>query len=171
MTARPLSAAILLALLAGCVQVPPPPPAPALGLFWQGAGDWSVNRFPIDGTFYCSATRGTFGPDFAFNETPNGVVGWNVTDTTGRALPGAAYPVTLAFSPGGQLHYTASLQAPTRLGNLPADSLTTAALPQAIAQASSVQISSPGLGPLGRFGLSGSSEAMANLDRCAHGAL
>jgi hypothetical protein len=167
---RLMTTAALVALLSGCVP-PPAPQAPALGLFWQGAGDWSVNRFPIDGTFYCSATRGTFGPDFALNETPAGVVGWNVTDTTGRAAPGTVYPVTLRFLPGGELHYTAAVQAPTRLASLPADAATAAAFPRDVAASRSVEISSAVLGRFGEFGLSGSAEVLAQLDRCAHGAL
>jgi hypothetical protein len=168
---RLLSAAALLALLAGCAPPIAVPPAPAMGLFWQGGGDWSVNRFPLGGAFYCSATRGSFGPDFAFNETQDGVVGWNVTDTTGHAVPGTVYPVTLTFTPGGVLKYTATLQAPTRLASLPADPATTVALTHDIPNAEFVEIKSASLGAFGRFGLTGSAEAMTQLDHCAHGAL
>ena len=144
-------------------------PQPMPGLFWQG-GDWSVNRFPLDGSFYCSATRGSFGPDFAFNEQSNGVVGWNATDTTGRAALGVTYPVTLTFVPGGTLRFDAFLQSPTRLASLPADPQTTAALARDIALANSVELRSDVLGDIGHFGLAGASEAIAQLGRCAHGA-
>jgi len=170
-TLRPLPLAALLAALAGCAPPIQVPPTPAMGLFWQGGGDWSVNRFPLGGSFYCSATRGSFGPDFAFNETPTGVVGWNVTDTTGHAVPGTVYPVTLTFTPGGVLTFSATLQAPTRLASLPADAPATAALARDIANAEYVEVKSPALGAFGRFGLSGAAEAMTQLDHCAHGAL
>ena len=144
-------------------------PQPMPGLFWEG-GDWSVNRFPLEGSFYCSATRGSFGPDFAFNEQPNGAVGWNATDTTGRAVPGIAYPVTLTFVPGGALRFDAFLQSPTRLASLPADPQTAAVLAREIGSANSVELRSAALGDIGRFGLAGAAEAVAQLDRCAHGA-
>ncbi len=171
LSARLLSACALAAALAGCV---PPPRSiavgPQPGLFWSEGG-WSVNRIPLPGSFYCSAVRDTFGPDLAFIEPAGGPVGWNVTDTTGRAVPGATYPIVMRFDPVGTLRFAGYLREQTRLTNGDMDPGTAEALPRYASSAASVVISSPALGPLGRFGLQGSAAAIAALDRCAHGAL
>jgi hypothetical protein len=165
---RACAALLLAAGLAGCV--PPPPIGPQPGLFWSERG-WSVNRYPLPGGFYCTAVRDTFGPDLAFIEPAGGAIGWNVTDTTHSAVPGQSYPVDMVFQPGGTLHFTAYIGAPTRLTNQPMDPATAEAFPRLASLAAGVAISSPVLGPLGRFELSGSAAAIAALDRCAHGAM
>jgi hypothetical protein len=166
-----VAAALAFAAVALTACVPPPPivVGPHPGLFWTGAG-WSVNRYPLPGSFYCTAMRDDFGPDFAFTEAAGGVIGWNVTDTTNRAVPGQNFPVDLHFEPGGTLHFLAYLREPTRLASQPADPMTTETFPRLASSAAAVAVSSPALGPLGRFGLAGSGAAIAALDRCAHGA-
>ena len=164
-----LAAAAVIAL-AACQPPPAGPAGPQAGLFWTG-GNWSVTRSPLPGSFYCSAVRDTFGPDLAFTQAAGGVMGWNVTDTTNSAVPGRVYPIVMQFAPGGTLRFTGYVSAPTRLTNQPMDPVTAETFPRLAGAADTVAISSPALGPLGRFGLSGSAAAIAALDRCAHGAL
>lgn len=168
--AAAIAAAAAAAALAACTPPPAAPIGPQAGLFWTGGG-WSVTRYPLPGSFYCSAVRDTFGPDLAFTQAAGGVMGWNVTDTTNSAVPGQVYPVVMQFVPGGTLRFTAYVSAPTRLTNQPMDPVTAETFPRLAGAAETVAIGSPALGPFGRFGLSGSAAAIAALDRCAHGAL
>ena len=164
-------------LLAGCydpepapvVYAPPPgQPAPAGTVFWQRDG-WTVERIPVPGGRppgqYCAASHQTGGPDFALTETAAGLVGWSVADATGRASAGTRYPVTLRFDGLGALPYFAVVTEPGRLSGLPPD--------QGIARLASaarvVDVSSPVLGPIGQFDLTGSAAAIGALDQCARG--
>jgi hypothetical protein len=169
-----LPALALLALLpAACVPryVPPYPlPAPAAGLFWSGGG-WSVTRLGAPPGFYCSATHDSFGPDLAFVAPAGGPVGWNLANPSPRAQPGGNYPVLLRFSPGPALRFTAELHGDNRLADIPQDEGAAAQLARAAGNARDVTVSSPVLGPLGRYSLAGSGAALDALQRCASGGM
>lgn len=166
------------AILAGCYYPAPPPPygapAPAptgaTGVFWQGAG-WTVERIPVPGApppaRYCSASRDDAGPDFAFTETPAGLVGWNVVDTTHQARPGIAYPVQLNLGPSGTFDYMAYMIVPGRLTGAAVPRPTADRLRDAAAQSPGVDIASQALGNLGGFSLAGARDMLPQLDICA----
>jgi hypothetical protein len=176
-TSRAFAALMFAAVLpTACSQtgtaIPPAPPLRPVGVLWSGAG-WTVERVGIPGTgrTYCIAYRSDHGPDLQFTET-QGRVGFIAADLTGRAAPGARYPIDLHFQPGGTIAASAIAEAPGgRLnGTLPPDPSDDRVARYGRA-AQSVVVSSSVLGPLGSTRLNGSSAALDQLDACDRGTI
>ncbi len=128
-----------------------------------------MTRFTGNGSYYCTAARDNFGQDLAFVMPAGGAIGWTLTDAAHHAAPNQIYPVAMTFDPGGTMRFTGKLEGPSKLANSDLDPVTAERLGRFASVAETIAITSPVLGTLGEYSMTGSNAAIGALRRCAGG--